>query len=142
MSGLFYLKISLSLTFLIASCKSKTRETPIESVKKDSVVTLNVVSNQPLLNEEGLNTDYYNNGKEKMNGVIIDGQREGLWQAWYENGNLWSEAEYKKGINNGKSVTYFENGKVRYEGKFNNGKKIGEWNYYDEEGKLVKTIKN
>ena len=142
MSGLLYLKISLSLTLLLTACRSKTREAESVPVKKDSVVTLNVVTQEPVLNQEGLNTDYYSNGKEKMKGIIKDGQREGLWQAWYENGNLWSEAEYTKGINNGKSTTYFENGKVRYTGKYTNGKKTGEWKYYDEQGKLVKTINN
>lgn len=128
---------------LFISCQSKNTQVQAPILKKDSLVTVTINSGvQAPMNEEGLNTDYYNNGKEKMKGNIKNGLRDGLWQAWYENGNLWSEAEYLKGINHGKSVTYFENGKIRYEGKFDNGKKVGEWKYYDEAGNLVKTIKN
>ncbi len=131
-----------SACIFIISCKSKTEKKEIVA-KKDSIVTMTLTTKQPAtMNEEGVNTDYYENGKEKMKGSIKDGKREGLWQAWYENGNLWSEAEYSKGINNGKSVTYFESGKVRYEGLYKEGKKVGDWKYYDEDGKLVKTVKN
>ena len=133
---------SSALTFLIA-CQPKSPQVQAPVIKKDSVITITINNGvQAPMNEEGLNTDYYNNGKEKMKGAIKEGQREGLWQAWYENGNLWSEAEYKKGLNHGKSITYFENGKVRYEGRYEDGKKVGVWKYYDEAGKLVKTINN
>jgi antitoxin component YwqK of YwqJK toxin-antitoxin module len=132
------------LGILLCSCQPKSTSKTVEaSPKNDSVFTLQISNDSdPKMTEEGLNTDYYNNGKEKMKGVIKDGLREGLWQAWYETGVLWSEADYVKGVNHGKSITYFENGKIRYEGTYNNGKKIGIWKYYDEEGKLVKTINN
>ena len=137
------LPMQIISVLLFFSCHPKPSQTETTGVKVDSVITLNLKTELPqVMTEEGLNTDYYDNGKEKMKGVIKDGHREGLWQAWYETGVLWSEAEYKKGIDHGKSITYFENGKVRYEGNYVNGKKVGEWNYYDEQGKLVKTIKN
>jgi antitoxin component YwqK of YwqJK toxin-antitoxin module len=133
----------ISGLFILTSCHPKQVPAEQKAEKKDSIVTVNVNTvNQVPMNEEGLNIDYYNNGKERMKGAIKEGKREGLWQAWYENGNLWSEAEYVKGVNHGKSVTYFENGKIRYEGLFENGSKKGEWKYYDESGKLVKTITN
>ncbi|HRH01611.1 MAG TPA: hypothetical protein PLN13_05505 [Bacteroidia bacterium] len=142
----FYLnKLFLGLVgIFLCSCQPKSSSITSESKPKtDSVFTLQISNDSdPKMTEEGLNTDYYNNGKEKMKGVIKDGLREGLWQAWYETGVLWSEANYVKGINHGKSVTYFENGKIRYEGMYTNGQKTGIWNYYDEEGKLVKTINN
>ncbi len=129
---------------MLYACQSKTTTNTIEATQKnDSVFTLQIsTGTEPLMTEDGLNTDYYSNGKEKMKGEIKDGLREGLWQAWYETGILWSEAEYVKGINHGKSVTYFENGKIRYEGIYSNGKKTGTWKYYNEEGKLVKSINN
>ncbi len=125
------------------SCKSKPVKVEVPSQKKDSVISLKLTTSpQAKMNEPGMNTDYYANGKEKMKGLMKDGNREGLWQAWYENGNLWSEAEYTHGLNNGKSATYFENGKVRYKGNYEKGKKVGKWKYYDDEGKLIKTVQN
>ncbi|MBL0047633.1 MAG: hypothetical protein IPP32_05975 [Bacteroidetes bacterium] len=138
-----FLLLVCPVFYLLFSCKAKTDKKEITVEKKDSVIKLTLTTKQPAaMNDEGVNTDYYENGKEKMKGTIKDGKREGLWQAWYENGNLWSEAEYSKGINDGKSVTYFESGKVRYEGLYKEGKKIRDWKYYDEDGKLVKTVKN
>ncbi len=126
---------------LTVACKNENKSTQNQISSKDSVVELNLETEMVApMNEEGLNIDYYNNGKERMKGVIKEGKREGLWQAWYENGNLWSEAEYKNGTNHGISVTYFESGKKRYEGKFETGKKIGIWKYYNEKGELVKSI--
>ena len=126
---------------VLSCCHSKSVKIEPTPVNKDSVISIQLNTNsQPVMNEEGLNTDYYSSGKEKMKGKIKNGQRDGLWQAWYENGNLWSEAEYKSGVNEGKSITYFENGKIRYEGNYRNGKKIGAWKFYDEQGKIVKTV--
>ena len=93
----------ISGVLIFSSCHPKQVPSEQKVEKKDSVVTINVNSvSQAPMNEEGLNTDYYNNGKERMKGVIKEGKREGHWQAWYENGKLWSEAEYVKGINQGK----------------------------------------
>ena len=40
---------------------------------------------------------YYPNEQVKMDGKFKNEEREGLWKAWYENGKLWSEGEYKAG---------------------------------------------
>lgn len=134
--------IVLSLIALVA-CKSQTTKNEPPTAKKDSVEKFNLKVTGPVgMGEEGMNVDHYSNGKEKMKGLIKNGKREGLWQAWYETGILWSEAEYHEGVNHGFSKTYFENGKVRYQGNYENGKKVGDWKYYDENGTLVKTIPN
>jgi antitoxin component YwqK of YwqJK toxin-antitoxin module len=137
-------KISfLSVIILLSSCNFKDKAARNSQLSNDSTVVVKLNTSQVApMEEEGLNTDYYDNGKERMKGIIKNGKREGLWQAWYENGNLWSEAEYRNGINHGKTITYFENGKIRYEGKFEEGNKIGVWKYYDDSGNLVKSIPN
>jgi len=133
--------LSLAVIMLNA-CNSKPQTAEKPTLPKDSIERVTIKTDGPTgMDKEGMNIDYYSNGKEKMKGILKDGQRHGLWQAWYENGNLWSEAEYSNGINDGLSITYFENGKKRFEGKYEQGKKVGSWIYYDELGNQVKAIK-
>lgn len=56
--------------------------------------------------------EYYDNGKPKLEGFIIDGN--------------WA----------GKVTGYHNNGKIYYSGYYDSGKKIGRWEYHDENGKV------
>ncbi len=85
-------------------------------------------------------TDYYHNGAKKMSGAFKDGKRDGLWQAWFPNGQLWSVGEYVKGEETGIKTVYYENGKKYYSGKLQQGKRTGEWYFWDQEGKLLKKV--
>ena len=134
--------IAIVSIITLSNCNTKTDKTETLKTIKDSVYAIRIAEKFPeRMNEEGLNTDYYDNGKKRIKGEIKNGLRMGLWQAWYENGNLWSECEYTDGKKNGKSVTYYENGLVRYSGFCKNDKDTGEWSYFDEKGNLVKSVK-
>jgi antitoxin component YwqK of YwqJK toxin-antitoxin module len=41
---------------------------------------------------------------------------------------------YENGELNGDYKTWFENGKLYVEGEYENGKEVGEWIFYNEDG--------
>jgi len=46
---------------------------------------------------DGLYTYWYENGQKKKEGTYKDGKLDGLWTEWYENGQKESEETYKNG---------------------------------------------
>lgn len=60
--------------------------------------------------------------------------REGLFQEFYQNGNLASEGFYDEGLEEGAWKDYHENGNLAAEGNYSQGKETGKWRYYDENG--------
>ncbi len=81
---------------------------------------------------------FYEDGKLKMEGEILNDKRDGEWKAYFDNGKLQSEGFFKEDKRTGISKVYYENGKLRYEGAYANDNKIGHWKFYNEQGKLVK----
>lgn len=81
----------------------------------------------------------YPNGNVKMAGMMKNGQRDGLWKSYYENGLPWSETTFSNGIRNGKTSTWYENGKKRYDGFYTNDVESGTWTYWDEKGGVATT---
>ena len=75
---------------------------------------LKIVAYQNLITGkwDGDYIEYYDNGKPKLEGFVIDGN--------------WA------GIVNG----YYPNGKIYYSGHYYSGKKFGRWEYFDENGKI------
>lgn len=65
---------------------------------------------------------YYENGKPKSEGEIINGKQSGDWNEYYENGQLKSNGNF--GENNSYGL----------------GRKYGLWNYRDENGQQTKTL--
>ena len=63
--------------------------------------------------------------------------RDGLYQEFYENGNVASEGLYHEGLEEGAWKDYHENGNLAAEGNYSKGKETGIWRYYDEEGNFT-----
>ena len=80
-------------------------------------------------------------GKIKMRGYYVAGQRHGHWQSYFSNGNIQSEGYFKGGVRDGKALVYHENGKLYYEGQYKDGLMVGEWKFFTPEGKLEKTVR-
>ena len=79
--------------------------------------------------------EFYANEKTRIIGRLDDqGRRTGVWEAYYENGNLWSQGEYLKGKETGLKIVWYENGKKRYQGTQMNDKPVGEWLFWDKAG--------
>ena len=83
---------------------------------------------------------YYPNKQVKMDGNFKNEEREGTWKAWYENGILWSEGEYKAGKRNGPGIAYHPNGKKYIEGMYRDDARVGAWKFYDTTGVLIREV--
>lgn len=114
---------------LVASCQEVKKK---EEVKTEEATTPAV--------ETSMYIEAYDNGQPKIKGALRNGEREGLWVAFYENGVRWSEDNYIQGIKEGRSITFFPSGIIRYRGQYQDDKKIGLWQFYDETGKLAKEV--
>lgn len=85
---------------------------------------------------------YHSNGVKSLEGPLLNGERNGLWQSWYEDGNLWSEGNFEKGKRQGKAVVYHPNGRKMLEGQYTDDQRTGLWHSWDEDGNLINELKN
>lgn len=81
------------------------------------------------------NDNYTINAK----GMIKNGLREGRWETYYANGQMWTETIYSDGKKNGICNSYRQNGAPYYKGVYINDLKANVWEFYDEANTLVGT---
>lgn len=60
--------------------------------------------------------------------------RDGLFQAYHENGRLASEGYYDDGKEDGVWQDYHDNGQLAVEGAYRAGEKSGLWRYWSSDG--------
>jgi len=72
----------------------------------------------------GLQKDYYEDGKLKMELNYKNGKPEGLGRSYYPNGKVFIEENYKNGERDGVAKAYDENGKLLQQATFKNGEQI------------------
>lgn len=102
------------------------------------VQIFNVKGTDTLLIKESL---YWDNGNPRVEGGFDEvGMKDGIWTAYFENGNKWSEGNFKEGEADGDYRVWHENGQVYYEGSMSKGERTGKWRFYAEDGKLLKEI--
>lgn len=85
-------------------------------------------------------TWYYMEGMKHLDGPIIGGKRNGVFETYYKSGALMSKGTFIDGIREGEAFTYYENGNVKYQGSYVNGKECGIWKFYEENGELDKEV--
>lgn len=85
-------------------------------------------------------TWYYMEGMKHLDGPIVDGKRNGVFETYYKSGALMSKGTFVDGIREGEAFTYYENGNVKYQGSYVNGKECGIWKFYEENGELDKEV--
>lgn len=123
---------------LLVSCSKKSVEKekyPDGKIKSEK--TFNEIDGDKQLVKE---VHYHPNGKKYIEGSYKGNKRDGYWASWYENGQLWSEGEFKDGLSEGKRTVYHPNGKLYYEGDFKAGERVGLWKFYDDAGKKINEI--
>lgn len=100
------------------------------------------VESQEVKIENGVKTVYYK-GTDKVRfrgNVNKDTLWEGKVTAYHPNGKIMSVLSYTNGIKNGIFQVYRENGNLYYTGEWESENKIGSWYYYDSLGKFVKEV--
>jgi hypothetical protein len=95
--------------------------------------------------------DYFENGQIQMDAFYssFDKQikediqcnyhsntKEGLYKAWFDNGQIQYVGNYEKGLRNGLSTSWYDNGKKEGEENWLNGQLHGRVKYWTEQGEL------
>ena len=70
----------------------------------------------------------------KCDETYKNGNRDGRYATWYENGQKKDEGIYKGGKKEGLWISWFENGKIKYNGNYINDKNDGEFIEGEENG--------
>lgn len=122
---------SIFFVFLATSCSNNTPTNIYNSLQKDSLSSTSNNKNTEYI-------EYYDNGKIRMQGKLVNGKREGLWKSYYENGALWSTGFYVNGKRQGLGIVLYNNGKKFMEGEYKNDKRFGKWIFYNEKGEVIK----
>lgn len=81
--------------------------------------------------DEGLNQEFYPDGKLMSEFFIKNGKLEGLNKYWYSNGQLRFYSKYKNGQQIDSSISYLENGQIKIFEIYQNDKSIYQAVYYD-----------
>jgi antitoxin component YwqK of YwqJK toxin-antitoxin module len=90
---------------------------------------------------DGLWEYYYENGQLYSKGTFLNGEFEGAWEYNYENGQLLSKGSYQNGEKDGVWEEFnYINGKLSTWGSYLKGKQNGVWKYYNKDGDLIKEI--
>ncbi len=92
--------------------------------------------------KNGLFQWWYEDGSAKEEATFVKEAREGIVTQWYRNGNKFAEANYKKGKLNGNLTWWFETGQKKEETSFINDDRdgIAYWWYADGAKKGVADI--
>jgi len=127
---------------ILAACANNKSKEPAEvnlaTTSKDSITEERFVfvDSKDTIANEGEYIKRYKNGVIEIRGMMKNGNRDGLWKSFYEDGTPWSETTFKDGIKNGKTTTWYPTGQMRYTGFYTNDKESGKWMYYDEKGNI------
>lgn len=86
----------------------------------------------------GLRTDYYNNGNIQRELWVVDAKMSGLFKEYYENGNLENEVNLANGKENGIAKEYYENGGISAIANYKDGVLDEKLITFDSLGKNLK----
>jgi len=83
---------------------------------------------------------YWGNGNVSIKGQLNSkGEREGIWEFFYENGNIHLRTSYKGGKQDGIVELFYENGNTKWRIPYKEGKADGIAEWFDEQENIIKT---
>jgi antitoxin component YwqK of YwqJK toxin-antitoxin module len=77
---------------------------------------------------------YYDSGELKESGTYADGQRTGLWKSFYKTGGLKHEITYQNGMAKGPARFFYRDGQIWEEGYWDIDHWKGEYTLYHANG--------
>ena len=91
-------------------------------------------------NELTPHIEYHNNGNVLVKGQKNSrGQREGLWEWFYQNENIRCRIPFKDGKQDGIEEGFYENGNILWRIPYKEGKKGGTEEWFDKQGNIIET---
>jgi len=101
------------------------------------LVSVSFAQKQPLINTNGYNKFYYDNGKISSEGNMRDGRPDGYWKTYSLNGKIKSEGNRKNYELDSSWKFYDVNGRIATEINYLNGKKEGLKKNWDPDGFIL-----
>jgi antitoxin component YwqK of YwqJK toxin-antitoxin module len=86
---------------------------------------------------DGEHISYFQNGQIKRKGSYNNGQLNGKWTNYNEDGKLVFEVEYKNDTLIGRFISWYSTGVIKEKGSYLNNRKIGSWIHYDQAGMIL-----
>lgn len=83
---------------------------------------------------------FYSNYTIRSTERLTNNARNGRVFFYFPNGNIQVEANFVDGQEDGPYIVYHDNGIPFYQGSYEQGKRTGIWEFYDKEGNLSHTM--
>ena len=141
--------ITIIIILILFGCKSKEQNNDLLKGEKDPQVFTDTNGREYVIENDkniyskntrkpytGVLIMYFDNGKIKYEGNIVDGKKNGIMKSYYENGQLQEEGHYKEGKYEGLWRRYFDNGILSIKGNYKDDKQDGFWKSYYDNGQL------
>jgi antitoxin component YwqK of YwqJK toxin-antitoxin module len=91
-------------------------------------------------NELTPHIEYHRNGNVYVKGQRNSkGQEEGIWEVFYEDGNIKYRTPFKGGKEDGIAEWFYPNGNIRMRIPFKEGKEDGIEELFDKQGNITET---
>ena len=87
--------------------------------------------------KDGLWQEYYENGQLRNEGNYIGGKKVGLWKEYHDNGSLANMVNFKEGKKEGLLKNYYSDGQIKGKINYIEGKENGMMELYHQNGKLM-----
>ena len=88
--------------------------------------------------KQGIWERWYGNGQLKEKGSYVNGEEQGIWKRWYDNGQLEEKGNYVNGQKQEIWEQWYGNGQLRKKGSYVNGEEQGIWKEWHDNGQLRK----
>jgi antitoxin component YwqK of YwqJK toxin-antitoxin module len=126
------------LSILLSACSYEKRQ-PEASVVFDSLSTGRLLVSGMMINgrKYGVWNTYYESGQIKSISTYVNDTLNGPWVFYRDEGNISSKGQYKDDQEDGEWLLYYwYPSNVATKRYFSNGKKVGVWEEYYDSGRL------
>lgn len=101
-----------------AFCKAYEKFKSLETTTESEELTPHIAESEELTPD----IKYFDNGNVRIKGQNNSkGQREGIWEFFYENGNIKARTPFKEGKIDGIEETFYENGNIECRTSYEKG---------------------
>lgn len=136
-----FFTIVILASFIILNAGCFTQESKINTKNISSRYNETHLDDMSSINfkEPHLSTNILEDQDTALFNQLVDGQKQGKWRNYYENGQLQSVYTFKDGLKEGIGIEWWETGKMMTFGHYKNGVLNGILKWYNENGILIAT---
>ena len=109
-----------------------------ETVKPTDLVKRNGIIYNKRFSDKPYSGSVKGYGGHFLKGTYRNGKREGVWEEYFDKGQLRLKGTWKNGKREGVWETYHDNGQLSEKRTYKDGKREGLWELYDKNGQLWK----